>query len=115
MIGGDGWVRKRWLPDLPDLKTADGSLFGGYLAALADQILAFAAMTVLPNDSHCRTINLQVLFVKIGREHPLDIEGRVVSVSGRLITVEATFRRPDGELIATANAQQMILPISSAG
>ena len=44
---GEGWARKTWRP-VPELATADGSLFGGYLAALADQILAFAAMTVVP-------------------------------------------------------------------
>ncbi|OYW97200.1 MAG: thioesterase, partial [Caulobacter vibrioides] len=46
---GEGWVRKTWTPH-PSLDTADGSLFGGYIAALADQVLAFAAMTVIPAD-----------------------------------------------------------------
>jgi len=35
----------RWPPD-PD---PTGSLFGGYLAALADQALTFAAMTSVPD------------------------------------------------------------------
>ena len=51
---GEGWVRKSWSPH-PDLATADGSLFGGYLAALADQVLTFAAMTVAPGEMHFRT------------------------------------------------------------
>jgi len=46
---GEGWVRKTWTPH-PSLDTADGSLFGGYIAALADQVLAFATMTVIPAD-----------------------------------------------------------------
>jgi len=112
---GEGWVRKSWSPDRADLKSADGSLFGGYLAALADQVLAFAAMTVVPDEAHFRTVNLQVQFVRIGREHPLAIEARVVTATRRLITAEATFRRPDGELIATATAQQIILPMGEAG
>jgi len=106
---GPGWVRKTWTPE-QRFSTADGSVFGGYIAALADQVLAFAAMTVVPDDAYYRTINLQVQFMKVARGHPLAIEGRVVASSRRLISVEATFRRPDGELIATASAQQIVLP-----
>ena len=110
---GPGWVRKTWTPEAR-LLNVDGSLFGGYIAALADQVLVFAAMTVAPDEVHFRTVNLQVQFVKIGRGHPLVIEGRVVAASKRLITVEATFRRPDGELIATASGQQITLPATEA-
>ena len=104
---GPGWVRKSWTPHL-DILNGDGSLFGGYLAALADQVLAFAAMTVAPDEAHFRTVNLQVQFVRVGRAHPLAIEARVTAQSRQLITVAADFRRPDGELIATANAQQVL-------
>ncbi|MFN3512858.1 MAG: PaaI family thioesterase [Phenylobacterium sp.] len=105
---GPGWVRKRWEPD-PSILNADGSLFGGYLAALGDQILSFATMTVIPDGATYRTVNLQMQFVKVGRAHPLLIEGRVTAASRRLITVEADFRREDGELIARAGGQQMVL------
>jgi uncharacterized protein (TIGR00369 family) len=105
---GEGWVRKRWEPH-PDILQADGSLFGGYIAALADQILAFAAMTVAPEDRYFRTINLQVQFFRIGRAEGLDIEARVVARTRQLISVEADFRRPGGELIARAGAQQVLV------
>jgi uncharacterized protein (TIGR00369 family) len=107
---GEGWVRKTWRPS-PELETSDGSLFGGYLAALADQVLAFAAMTVVPDDRLFRTVNLQLNFLKVGRSHPLDIEGRVVAQTRQLITVRAGFRREDGVLIADATAQQILLRI----
>ena len=106
---GEGWVRKRWSPH-PDLATADGSLFGGYLAALADQVLAFAAMTVAPDEMHFRTLNLQVNFVRIGRTQPLHIEARVVAQTRQMITVRAEFHREDGELLAEATAQQLLMP-----
>lgn len=106
---GSGWVRKTWEPR-PELLNGDGSLFGGYLAALADQVLAFAAMTVVADDVHFRTVNLQMQFVKVGRAHPLAIEARVVGQSRQLITVEADFHRPDGELIARASGQQVTTP-----
>lgn len=110
---GDGWVRKTWHP-APALLNADGSLFGGYIAALADQMLAFAAMTVVPGDSLFRTTNLMVNFVRVGRAAPLAIESRVVATTRRLITVRAEFQRADGELVAEASAQQMIQSFAGA-
>jgi uncharacterized protein (TIGR00369 family) len=107
---GEGWVRKSWSPH-PDLATVDGSLFGGYLAALADQVLAFAAMTVAPDDMHFRTLNLQVNFVRIARTQPLGIEAKVVAHTRQMITVRAEFRREDEELIAEASAQQLLMPL----
>ncbi len=106
---GEGWIKKDWVP-VPELLNADGSLFGGYIAALADQALAFAAMTVAAPDAAFRTISLQVNFIKIGRAHPLSIEARVVAASRQLLTVRAEFRRDDGELIAEATGQQLVTP-----
>lgn len=105
---GEGWARKRWEPQ-PELLNIDGSMFGGYLAALADQMLAFAAMTVIEELCAFRTTDLQVRFFKLGRAHPLLIEGRVVSRSRSLISVEVEFRREDGELMAKATGQQFIM------
>lgn len=108
---GPGWARKVWTPT-PQLLNADGSLFGGYVAALADQILAFAAMTVLPEGSTFRTVNLAVRFIKVGRDAPVTIEGRVVAHNRSLITVEADFRQNEA-LIARADAQQILTPASA--
>lgn len=105
---GVGWVRKSWTP-APELKTADGSLFGGYLAALGDQVLTFAAMTVVPGYMLFRTLNLQMNFLRVGRTQPLTIEARVVAQTRQMITVRAEFRREDGELIAEATAQQLLM------
>src|ERR1051325_2264319 len=93
---GQGWVRKRGDAH-PEILNGDGSLFGGYVAALADQVLAFAAMTVTPDDRHFRTVNLQVQFFRIGRAQPLDIEARGVAQTRQLISVEAAFQRPGGD------------------
>lgn len=109
---GPGWARKHWEPR-PELLSGDGSMFGGYLAALADQVLAFAAMTVVPETAHFRTTQLQMQFFRVGRAHSLDIEARVLAQTKQLISVEADFRRPDGELIAKASAQQVLTPNTS--
>lgn len=106
---GEGWIKKSWKP-APELLNGDGSLFGGYIAALADQALAFAAMTVVPGDVMFRTTNLVVNFVKVGRGHDLAIDARVVAQTKNMITVRAVFRRDDGDLIAEATAQQLLVP-----
>lgn len=108
---GQGWIKKRWEAS-PDLLNSDGSMFGGYIAALADQALAFAAMTVVPADALFRTLNLRLDFVRVGRAHPLLIDARVSEATKQVITVSASFRREDGKLIAEASAQQLIMPMS---
>ena len=109
----EGWVGKRWEPDA-EMLNDDGTLFGGTIAALADQLLGFAAMTVIPQGSMFRTINLQVQFLRVGRAHPVLMEARVTSHTKSLIAVEADFyREADKTLIAKASAQQMVLPFAT--
>jgi uncharacterized protein (TIGR00369 family) len=105
---GEGWVRKTWSPH-PSLDTADGALFGGYIAALADQALAFATMTVIPGDRQYRTMQLQVSFMRIGRNAPVEIHARVIAATRQMITVRASFTQAQDRLIAEASAQQIVL------
>ena len=111
---GEGWIRKSWTP-ASDLGNADGSMFGGYLAALADQALAFATMTVIDGDKAFRTLNLQVNFIRVSRMTPLAIEAKVVARTRQVITARVEFRRADGELVAEATAQQFVQPFAGAG
>ncbi len=104
---GQGWARKRFEPDADHLN-GDGSLFGGLIAALADQMLAFAAMTVVPGDHLFRTTNLSLSYFKLGRRQPVDIEAQVIAQSRQLIHVRAEFRSTEGALLAEASAQQML-------
>jgi uncharacterized protein (TIGR00369 family) len=106
---GPGWARKTWKPQ-PDLLNVDGSLFGGYVASLADQIMAFAVMTVLPGDMTFRTINLSVSFLRVGKDDPVTVLGRVTSQTRQMIAARAELSRPAGELIAEASAQQILQP-----
>lgn len=104
---GPGWIKKTWSPD-PDVLNVDGSLFGGYVAALADQVLTFAAMTRVPDSMVFRTINLSVTFLRVGKAEPLRIEAKVTSQTRQIISTRAEFLRPDGALIAEASAQQFL-------
>jgi len=84
------------------------ALFGGYLAALADQALTFAAMTSVPESMVFRTTNLSMTFLRVGKAEPLKIEARVTSQTRQIISTRAEFQRPDGELITEASAQQFL-------
>lgn len=105
---GEGWVRKSWEP-CAETQNHDGSLFGGYIAALADQTIAFATMSVVPAEMVFRTINLQVNFIRVVRSQSLRIEAKVVAQTRQMITVRAEFRREDGELVAEATGQQLLM------
>jgi uncharacterized protein (TIGR00369 family) len=111
---GEGWARKRWEPHA-EIMNSDGSMFGGYLAALADQMLAFAAMTVIEAPRAFRTTDLQLRFFRVLRAEPLLIEGRVTSRSRSLIHAEVEFRREDAELVAKASGQQFVTPLPASG
>ena len=106
---GPGWIKKTWSPDA-DLLNVDGSLFGGYIAALADQALTFAAMTSMPDGMVFRTLNLSVTFLRVGKAETIGIEARVTSQTRQIISTRAEFVRPDGKLIAEASAQQFLQP-----
>jgi uncharacterized protein (TIGR00369 family) len=108
---GHGWARKHWAPQ-PELLQADGSMFGGYLAAMADQMLAFAALTVVPEGKGFRTIGLSVQFFQLLRNEAIDVEARVVSQSRQVISVEADFLNASGERVAKATAQQVVTELS---
>lgn len=104
---GDGWVRKTWRHN-PALMHQDGSMFGGYIGALFDQVFTFAAMSVVTDDEIFRTTNLSINFVSLSRLEDLVLKATVVSRSRKLITVEGKLSTFDGKVRSTATAQHMI-------
>lgn len=103
---GPGWVRKSWTPT-PELLQQDGTMFGGYISALFDQIFAFATMTVIQNDEAYRTSQLSVSFLSLSRNETVYLEANVVARSRRLITLEGRMCGPKGEVRSIATAQQI--------
>jgi len=85
---------------------SNGVLFGGYLAALLDDVSGHAALTVLTDDQVCATAELSVSYFRpcLPTAGELLLEGCVVNQSRRSLHIEVTLTRADGKLIAKAHA-----------
>lgn len=103
-----GYVLKEWALDAAFLNPGH-ALYGGYLGCLADQMLTFAAMTVLTDDESMRTSDLQISYFRPIASGPLRIEGRVVNRSRALIHADIIFTLPDGKLAAKATGVMSVV------
>ncbi|MBI5844196.1 MAG: PaaI family thioesterase [Deltaproteobacteria bacterium] len=107
----DGWEPGRvwftWTVD-PAFMNPAGTLFGGYLSALADQILAFAVMTVLGPEEMFTTSDLRMSFFRPVTGGRLYVEGRVINRSRHMAHLAADFIREDRKAVATATATQVL-------
>lgn len=107
-----GYAKKIWQPDKKYFTATD--VFGGYLAAIADQMLALASLSLLEDGQTLRTINLEIAFFEPVSEGPVEVEGEVIHRSRRLIHAEVTFRLPEGALAAKAKGVLQVITRPSA-
>ena len=107
----EGWERGRtwtsWEVD-PSLMTPWGAVFGGFLAALVDEMAGTAALTVLEEGQTFGTVDLRVSPLKPVRAGRVAIEARVVSTGRSAIHVEVEIRREDGEIATKGWAIQVL-------
>lgn len=92
----------------PQFLTPWGSVFGGYLAAIADEFAGMAALSVLEDGETFGTTDLHVSPVRALREGTAQIEARVVGRGRAAIHVEVEILREDGTLVARASATQVV-------
>jgi len=104
-----GVVRRRWNIG-PWAHNPDGTVFGGLIAALADQATSFAAFTILGDDEASRTASLQIDYFRPVVGTHVTLEARVVNRSRRLIHTETEIMRDDGKIAAHARAVLAIVP-----
>lgn len=100
-----GFVEKRLLVDT-DLFHGR-ALFGGYIAAIADQVLGLAAMSVLEDGYFFGTTNMAISYLSPVTEGELRVEGEVIRQRRKSIYVECTFYFGD-EIVAKASATQVV-------
>jgi uncharacterized protein (TIGR00369 family) len=106
-----GWLPGRvwahWVVD-PRMFHLGGAVFGGYLAALADQALGLATMTVLDEGEVFTTSDLRVSFFRPVARGSLHIEANVVHRGHGMVQTEVVFTRDDGKIAGKATATQVV-------
>ena len=103
----DGRIVYDWKVDQDFMNPA--SVFGGYLATLADQTCSFALMTLLPDDKNFTTADLNIHFFRPVTKGTLKCVGEVVNLSRTQAYVEATFYNGDGKIALKARAVERLL------
>jgi uncharacterized protein (TIGR00369 family) len=102
-----GRVWTEWEVD-PSVLTPWGAVFGGYVAALADEVAGLTTLSVLEEGETFGTSELRVTPLRALRQGRIRIEGRVLSRGRSAIHVEVEFRREDGTLAAKGAAIQVL-------
>jgi len=112
--GIDGWERGRvwgeWKVD-PDVLNAMGSVFGGYLAVLADSFVGLAMMSTLEDDEWFSTSDLRVAFFRPVSKGTLEIAAEVLNRGRRMAHCECVFVNDDDKVVAKATATQVLMPL----
>lgn len=104
-----GKVTTNWTVD-PTMMTPWGAVFGGFLAAIADESAGLAALSVLEEGEMFATNDLRLSPLRAVREGEITIEATVIHRGRSTIHVEVEFRREDGTLAAKASAIQVLTP-----
>jgi uncharacterized protein (TIGR00369 family) len=107
---------KRWEPGRvwcewevnPALFQDLNALFGGFVAALADEVLGFTTMSILEEDEVFITADLHVTFHRLIKEGVLNFEGRIVQREKRLAQAEVVITSQDGTIVAEAFGKETI-------
>jgi uncharacterized protein (TIGR00369 family) len=114
----EGWERGRvwgdWEVD-PDFMTLAGTIFGGYLAALADNFVGLAMMTTLGDDEWFTTSDLRISFFRPVATGTLQIAAEVLNRGRRMAHCECVFVNDDDKVVAKATATQVLVPIGEGG
>ncbi len=106
-----GWERgrvwARWTVG-PDYLTPWGAVFGGYIAAVADEFAGMAALSVLEPGVRFGTSDLRISLMRALRPGVVEIDARVLSHGRSAVHVEVDFVRQDGSLAVRVSATQVL-------
>jgi uncharacterized protein (TIGR00369 family) len=92
-----------------ELDNPMGAVQGGVLAAMLDDAMSPAALTLLGPGYYCPTLEMKVNYIRPAHAHTLVAEGRVVHRTGRYAHIEGRITTEQGELLATASATAAIV------
>ena len=109
---GEGFLNVHWDVD-PLYANPDGSIYGGWIAAMADNLLYLVASTVFKEGENASTSDLQLIFMRPIKQGRIRIEARVVERSRSSVLCDCAFYLPDGRLAARATAQQSVFEMKA--
>ena len=113
----DGWEPGRvwctWEID-PGLIQPQGNLFGGYISAVADEMLGMATASVLADGEAFTTSDSHVYYFRPVSGGELRIDASVLHKGRSRVHVEVLFTNSNGEMVAKASATQIILRTTGA-
>jgi uncharacterized protein (TIGR00369 family) len=102
-----GHVRVRYTAR-PEFGNPQGAIQGGFLAAMLDDAMGPALLTLLAANQFAPTIEIKVSFLRPARPGPIIAEGRVVHRTRSLAFLEGTLATDEGDLIAMGTATARI-------
>jgi len=119
-IRPDLWVKEtdvgrilvRW-PNDGSRDIGDGRVFGGWIAALSDNIVSMCMATALEPGEGFTTQDLQVKIFRPVAGAEIEIEAQVVNRSKTTGYVEAEWRLPNGKIAAKILSWKAIRPAES--
>lgn len=111
---GDGFLNVHWDVD-PLYANPDGSIYGGWISAMADNLLYLASTTVMKEGEDASTSDLQLIFMRPIKEGRIRIETKVMERSRSTILCDCCFYLPDGRLAVRATAQQSVFARKPSG
>jgi uncharacterized protein (TIGR00369 family) len=89
----------------PEFLNRNGSIQGGFLAAMLDSATALALGAHVPEGGSAATIRLETFYHKPAKPGPLLACARVVNDDGRTARIEGELANEAGEIVATAVAE----------
>lgn len=92
-----------WTPG-PDLANPAGSVHGGWVGAIVDDVSGAALVSLLTDPAPFPTVSMHIEFIRpiaIGGTHT--VRGTVVRAGKRVTVVDATITDADGRLLARAS------------
>ncbi len=86
-----------------------GTVQGGFIAAMLDDAMGPALLTLLDGGEFAPTLEIKVNFLRPALAGVLMAEGRVIHRTRTLAFLEGALMTPDGHLLATASATARIV------
>src|SRR5262245_39703312 len=109
---GIGRILVRW-PNDGSRDINDGRVFGGWIAALSDNIVSMCMATALEPGEGFTTQDLQIKIFRPVSGPEIEIEAKVVNRSKTTGYVEADWRLPNGKLAAKILSWKAIRPVET--